>query len=242
MSEISRPKKILLVEDEPHLAFNLEYNLKEEGYVVACAATGHIALEKWRREGPFDLVVLDVMLPEIDGMSLARQFRSESQKTGLLMLTARATEADIVMGLEAGADDYMTKPFHLKEFLLRVKRMAERSALFPVEKAPPKSRIIRLGSIELNVDEWQLCTPKGNFKLTELEALVLKEFMENPNKVLSRDHLLQKVWGVGQSIETRTVDNFIMRLRRYLGQNPSQPRKIESVRGRGYKLISQQED
>lgn len=240
MSE--RVKKILLVEDEPHLAFNLEYNLKEEGYAVVYAATGHIALEKWRREGPFDLVVLDIMLPEIDGMSLARQFRSESQKTGLLMLTARATEADVVLGLEAGADDYMTKPFHLKEFLLRVKRMAERSALFPIEKKPTPSRNLRLGSIELNMEEWQLSTPKGHFKLTELEALLLREFMENPNKVLSRDHLLQKVWGIGQNVETRTVDNFIMRLRRYLEPNPSQPRQIESVRGRGYKLISQQEE
>lgn len=235
-------KRILLVEDEPHLAFNLEYNLKEEGYAVVYAATGHIALEKWRREGPFDLVVLDIMLPEIDGMSLARQFRAESQKTGLLMLTARATEADVVMGLEAGADDYMTKPFHLKEFLLRVKRMAERSELFPTEKAAASVRVIRLGSIELNLDEWRLSTPKGHIKLTELETMLLRELMENPNKILSRDYLLQKVWGVGQNVETRTVDNFIMRLRRYLEPNPSQPRQIESVRGRGYKMIFQQED
>lgn len=230
-------RKILLAEDEPHLAFNLEFNLQREGYTVIPAINGQIALEKFEKEGPFDLIILDIMMPEIDGFQVARSIRKKDGKTGILMLTARAAEDDIVTGLECGADDYMTKPFHLKEFLLRVKRMVERASLLRQNAPEPeKKRIFVLGGLTLNTEDLILSSKDANDNLTALESLVLCELFENANKVVSRKHLLEKVWGLSGSIETRTVDNFIMRLRKILERHPAAAMELESVRGRGYRL------
>lgn len=231
-------KRILLVEDEPHLAFNLAYNLQAEGFDVVPAVTGQIAIKKWEQEGPFSLIILDVMLPERNGFEVARAIRATDKRTGILMLTARAHEADVIQGLESGADDYMTKPFHLQEFLLRVKRMAERSEFLQGEaRDHTASSTLRLGKFQLDPEGLTLTGPTETFKITDLEAGVLKEFLSNPGTVLTRAHLLREVWGMRAEVESRTVDNFIVRLRKYLESDPGRILRLESVRGKGYRLI-----
>lgn len=232
-------KRILLVEDEPNLAFNLQFNLQAEGYDVVPAVDGLIATKKFDGDGPFDLVILDVMLPEMNGFEVAGHIRSRDDQTQILMLTALGKEEDRLRGFEAGVDDYITKPFHLKEFLLRVKRMMRRSGYFqpPEGTAAVATHLVRCGPFELDVDLLTLKSPHGDATLTALEADILKEFMNNPNRVLSRQHLLDTVWGMKGDIETRTVDNFIVRLRRYLEPDPTTPRYLVSVRGRGYRLV-----
>lgn len=228
-------KRILLVEDEPHLAFSLDFNLRSEGFDVVVATTGVEALEHWQKQGPFALIILDVMLPEINGFQVAQTIRKTDKATGILMLTARATEEDILQGLQLGADDYMTKPFHLQEFILRVKRMAERSDYINPNNGAAKASL-RFRDFELFFDELRLVTPQGPVDITDLEAKLLAEFFANPGKTLTRNYLLEKVWGLNSEVETRTVDNFIMRLRKYLETDASQPKHLESIRGKGYRL------
>lgn len=234
-------KKILLVEDEPHLAFNLQLNLQEEGYEVVLATDGQAAVDLFNSESPFDLIILDAMLPEMDGFAVARHIRANDDQTHILMLTALGREEDRVRGFEAGIDDYITKPFHLQELLLRVKRMIRRSSYFtvPAEKAPEpeKTDVIRCGPFELYTDRLVIESPSGSHSITAMETDILREFMQNPDQVLSREYLLDRVWGMKGDIETRTVDNFIVRLRRYLEPNPSKPQYLISVRGRGYRLV-----
>lgn len=230
-------KHILLVEDEPHLAFNMELNLQTEGFQVTVAVDGREALEKYEKNGPFALIILDVMLPEMSGFEIAARIREHDKTTGILMLTARASEADILQGLELGADDYMTKPFSLQELLLRVKRMADRSELFsPLRRGP--STWLSFAGHSWNPSTFQLKGPDVDVVLTALEAKVLTEFLDHPEEVLSRKHLLTRVWGLQGNVETRTVDNFVMRLRKYLEKDPSHPTLLQSVRGRGYKFCA----
>lgn len=229
-------KKLLLIEDEPHLAFNLELNLTAEGYDVIVADNGQQGIDNFHKLGPFALVILDIMLPQVNGFDVLQEIRANDTKTGVLMLTARASDEDIIHGLKIGADDYMTKPFHLEELLLRVNRMAARSDFFSSEK-PATTSVLQLGSLHLDRDSLVFKTPQGSFNITLLEAKVIAEFLANPATTLSRDYLLQKVWGVSSAVETRTVDNFIMRIRRYIEENPSQPKTLISVRGKGYKLM-----
>jgi len=236
-------KKILLVEDEPHLAFNLQLNLQAENYDVVLAIDGKIALEQFRANSPFDLIILDAMLPEIDGFNVAKAIRQNDDQTHILMLTALGREEDRVKGFESGIDDYITKPFNLQELLLRVKRMIRRSKYFipsteqQDNKEEKKPTFIHHGKFKLNIDELFFESPTGSHSLTAMEADILREFLLNPDRVLSREHLLDSVWGMKGDIETRTVDNFIVRLRRYIEPNPSKPQYLISVRGRGYRLI-----
>lgn len=241
---MSEPKrKILLVEDEPNLAFNLIFNLQQEGYEVVSAANGKVALELYASHGPFDLILLDVMLPEINGFEVARRIRKDDQITGILMLTAKSGEEDRIQGFKAGVDDYLIKPFSLAELILRIKRMIERAHFYETSAADEgggdeHESILQADGIELNLDSLHLKTHIGQFDLTVLEANVLREFLLNPDKTLSRQQLLAKVWGIKAHVETRTVDNFIMRLRKYIEDDPSNPKNLVSVRGRGYRLVS----
>jgi DNA-binding response OmpR family regulator len=230
-------KRILLVEDEPNLAFHLQFNLQAEGFDVIPAVDGQLAVTKFEREGPFDLIILDVMLPEMNGFEVARHIRSKDDQTQILMLTALGQEEDRLRGFEAGIDDYVTKPFHLPEFLLRVKRMVKRAEHFLPTEGKAKGHVIACGHFELDTELNSLRTPKGEFTLTALEADVLGEFMKNPKRVLSRQHLLDTVWGMKGDIETRTVDNFVARLRKYLEEDPANPQHLVSVRGRGYRFV-----
>ncbi|NRA44619.1 MAG: response regulator transcription factor [Oligoflexales bacterium] len=230
-------QKILLVEDEKNLAFNLELNLKAEGFEVYTAGDGELALEHYHNQGPFSAIILDVMIPEIDGFEVAKTIRKKDNTTGILMLTARAGDEDRVKGLSIGADDYLTKPFLLEELVLRVKRMAERAKMYrELPNSQTRPTLINAGPFELDKANLTLKSPQGTFELTVLEADVLEEFLSNPEQTLSRKHLLNKVWGLPGNIETRTVDNFILRIRRFLEADPANPKYLCSIRGKGYRL------
>jgi len=230
---------VLLVEDEPNLAFSLELNLKAEGYQVTVCADGERARQMILEDGvKFDLYLLDVNLPGCSGFELAKTIRELSQSAGIIFLTARASEADSVHGLSIGADDYITKPFRLAELILKVKRTLTRCAMFAADSTPVADDGSPLvwGPFELDFERLVILTPGGSSALTRLEADMLREFFGNPGRVLSRQHLLAKVWGVSQDVETRTVDNFVVRLRRLIEDDPANPVYLKSVRGRGYML------
>jgi two-component system alkaline phosphatase synthesis response regulator PhoP len=224
---------ILLVEDEESLAVGLEYNLTEEGYRVVRAGDGIEALERFgSRE--IDLIILDLMLPHLDGFEVARRVRERSPRVPILMLTARTLPADRIRGLEVGADDYLTKPFHLRELLLRVRGMLRRKMWYQ-KTLEPETRY-RFGESEVDFSSLT-CTVRGkSSRLTPLEAGLLKYLVQNRGRVVSREELLENVWQTTGDIETRTVDNFIVRLRRYFEPDPSQPRYIRNVRGAGYEF------
>lgn len=236
MSGSVKPK-ILVVEDEPHLAFSLKFNLEAEGFEVEVASNGRLALEKFAILKDLSLVILDVMLPEINGFEVARSIRAKSPHLGILMLTARTGDEDRVTGFEVGVDDYLAKPFNLQELILRVKRMSQRAVYFENDKRLAAPNVVKVGSFELNIEQLVLKNGTETFTLTALEVNILAEFMAHPNRVLSREYLLQKVWGISSEVETRTVDNFIVRLRRYLEAEPQNPRHLISVRGRGYRFV-----
>lgn len=232
-------KKVLLVEDEAHLAFNLQFNMQAEGYDVIPAVNGQIALEKYHSQGPFAAIVLDVNLPELNGFQVLEQIRKIDSRTGILMLTARASDQDRITGLKHGADDYLTKPFNLEELMMRLARMIDRSELIGVpENFDANASKITFGPYTLDCENLLLMNEHSRKELTALEVDILREFLKNQDKVLSRDHLLKKVWGVASVVETRTVDNFIVRIRKLVEKNPSQPERLISVRGRGYKFVS----
>ena len=236
-------KKILLIEDEKNLAFTLELNLKAEGFEVFRGESGHDALRLYETHKPFSAIILDIMIPEMDGFEVAKYIRKVDNTTGILMLTARAGEEDRLHGLSLGVDDYLTKPFHLDELILRVKRMSERAKLYQNNhKKSQAYQITKSGPFVLDRENLLLKSPHRNHELTILEADILQEFLSNPDKTLSRKYLLKKVWGVCENMETRTVDNFILRIRKILETNPTKPRFLLSIRGKGYRFtLSKQE-
>ncbi len=235
---MTEKKPILLVEDEPHIAQGLIYNLQEEGYLVTHVESGEKALNHLQ-ESNCALVILDRMLPGIDGLEVCRQIRQQDKQLPILMLTARGDEEDRIAGLSEGADDYLSKPFNLKEFLLRVGALLRRSNWQPTAEHQPK--LVRFGANRIDLETHQAQTPKGQLQLTELEMKMLSLFFDHPGKVLSRGTLLQTVWGMDPDTETRTLDNFIVRLRKYFEVDPSTPKHFLTVRGRGYRFVSKPE-
>lgn len=225
---------ILVVEDEESLAIGLEYNLMEDGYRVTVAADGKEALQVYDPD-KYDLIILDLMLPYIDGFAVAESIRKQSPQMPILMLTARTHVKDRIKGLEAGADDYLTKPFHLEELLLRVKGMLKRKHWYA--KTTDGDPVYRFGNNEIHFGDLSGKSEKKNFILTYREAMVLKYLVEHEGRIVSRQELLEEVWNIHSEIETRTVDNFIMRLRKYFEPNPARPIYFLSVRGAGYKFI-----
>jgi two-component system alkaline phosphatase synthesis response regulator PhoP len=224
-------RKILLVEDELNLARPLQFNLEQEGYEVRATPSGKEALLLYKSES-FDLIILDLMIEEMDGFEVARQLRQNDQRLPIIMLTARSAVDDRIHGLEAGADDYMVKPFHLRELLLRVERMLERTTWYAGGKTHARRVVIDGYSIDL--ESLSATGPRGRLQLTALEASLLDTLTSQPKRVFSRAELLEKVWGYRSEVETRTVDNFIVRLRKYFEKEPEQPRHFISVRSKGY--------
>jgi DNA-binding response OmpR family regulator len=229
-------QKILLVEDEPHLAFILKLNLEAEGFKVNHCADGDSAITTFSEHGPFDAVILDVMLPGKDGFAVAKTIRQVDQKLGILMLTARSAEVDRLSGFATGVDDYITKPFHLQELIARVRRMTERANLYKSNAKPTTAGQLKVSGILLDHDQLTLHCDGKSHPVTKLEADFLHELMSNPGKIISREHLLEKVWGLRSTTETRTIDNFVVRLRKMIEIDPRDPKILISVRGRGYKL------
>ena len=224
----------MLVEDEASLAHGLEFNLSEEGYVVDWAADGKIALEKFEKN-EYDLIILDIMLPYFDGFEIAEIVRKKLPRLPILILTARGEALDKLRGLKLGADDYLTKPFNLDELLLRVKGMLRRQSWY--NATTDLSVKVSFGDNEVDFSTLQAKNGKSNFQLTQMEATVLKYLMENKNRIISRKELLKNVWHLNDDIETRTVDNFVMRLRKYFEDNPSQPKYFQSIRSSGYRFV-----
>lgn len=223
---------ILIVEDDTTVREMLALNLKAEGHEVVTAADGEAGLAA-ARESPHDLIVLDVMLPKLDGLSICRLIRKDSN-VPILMLTARGTEVDKIVGLESGADDYIVKPFSLGEFLARVRALLRRSA----STTSPPSRKDRLEAKEIMLD---LITRRAylrgeEVKLTHREFTLLAELMQNNGAVISRDLLLEKVWGMEYVGDSRTVDVHIRWLREKLEDDPANPQFIQTVRGAGYRF------
>lgn len=227
------PFRILLVEDEDNLATSLEFNLSHEGYDVSYAEDGKVALEFIYNQS-FDLIILDVMLPYYDGFELAKIIRKKSPQMPILMLTARTSPKDRVKGLEIGADDYMTKPFHLKELLLRVKGMLKRKAWY--QDLSEMEPVYQFGNNEINFETLNCKAGDKEIRLTPHEAMFLKYMIHHQGKVVTRQELLEKVWNISSEVETRTVDNFIVRLRKYFEEEPNNPKYFISIRGAGYQF------
>jgi two-component system alkaline phosphatase synthesis response regulator PhoP len=227
--------KLLLVEDEPHLAFTLKLNLEAEGFDVIHAADGAQAIQDFSTQGPFHGVILDVMLPEMDGFQVARAIRHTDPRIGILMLTARTGENDRLLGFEAGVDDYIAKPFHLKELLARVRRMTERADLYKAAISQDTD-VLTIGPLKLDYDQLTLTNNQTTHTVTKLEADFMRELMRSPGRVVSREHLLEKVWGLRSTTETRTIDNFVVRLRKMIEVDPKNPKILISIRGKGYRL------
>ena len=234
------PKRnVLLVEDELNLAFSLKLNLEAEGYKVHHVSTGAEAVSAFQHADQYAAILLDVMLPELDGFQVAAKIRGIDPRVGILMLTAKDSDEDRVQGFESGVDDYLTKPFHLPELLLRVKRMMDRVSFLSkshLNQKANQTQLIKMGRFTLDEHSLRFSSPKGDFAVTEIEAGMLREFLTHPRQTLTRDYLLQHVWGIGGQIETRTVDNFVLRLRRMIEVDPSSPQFLRSIRGRGYEL------
>ena len=224
-------ERILLIEDEPDIAEVLQYNLEKEGFEVAVARRGDSGLEAIRREPP-DLVVLDLMLPGIDGLELFRMLKRDAATARLpiVMLTARGEEVDRIVGLELGADDYISKPFSPREVVLRVKAVLRR--LQPEPEGTASDRI-EVGGIQLDISGHQLHVRGKEAPLTATEFRLLRLLMERGGRVQTRGQLLSDVWGYAEDIDSRTVDTHIRRLRRKLG---SEADRIETVIGVGYRL------
>jgi DNA-binding response OmpR family regulator len=229
--------RILLVEDEPHIARGLLYNLAAEDYRVTHVTTGEEALEQ-ALGADFALVVLDLTLPGIDGLEVCRGLRRRDPQLPILILTARSREEDRVTGLASGADDYLTKPFSLEEFLLRVRGILRRSAWYRPEAAEDR---YAFAGCEIDLKERRAVTPRGEVALTDLEARMLRLFLRREGEVLSRTELLESVWGMAPDAETRTLDNFLVRLRRYFEPDPARPVHFLTVRGRGYRFVREPE-
>jgi len=225
---------ILLVEDELNIAHGLIFNLEADGYVVIHVETGEEGLSVLA-EREVDLLVLDLMLPGISGIEVCREVRRSNERLPILMLTAKAEEYDRVKGLSVGADDYLTKPFSLNEFLLRVKRMLARLNWYRDET--PAS-FIEFSGNRIDLNEGSAETPNGQIVLTEQELKLLRAFVAREGKLVERAELLEAAWGMAPDTETRTLDNFIVRLRKHFEPDPALPRHFVTVRGRGYRFIA----
>jgi len=234
---VSGGARVLVVEDDPHLAAGLAENLRAEGFTVETLHDGAKALG-WFSGASCDLIVLDVMLPGLDGFALCRALRERGTTTPVLFLTARGDPADRIRGLEAGGDDYLAKPFHLKEFLLRVRAILKRWDWYKASSASAASAVLRFGGNEVDFRTFRARSFAGEEQeLTEKEAMILKVLAEKPGEIVSREDLLERVWGYDVFPSTRTVDNFILRLRKRFERDPAQPQHFLTVWGVGYRFL-----
>jgi len=225
--------RILLVEDELSLSDTIKLNLELEGYTVQTAKVGKSALRIFKGER-FNLVILDVMLPEMDGFTVCEAIRLENNEIPILLLTAKNSSADRINGLKIGGDDYLTKPFNLEELLLRVQNLLRRST-----KASDGNGLLeyQIADKKINFSQLEIIQGEDVIRLTRKEALLLKLLIERRNEVVSREHILETVWGYDIYPSTRTIDNFIVSFRKYFEKDPGNPQFFQSVRGIGYRFV-----
>jgi two-component system, OmpR family, alkaline phosphatase synthesis response regulator PhoP len=230
--------RVLVVEDDPHLAAGVIENLRAEGYEVSTAGDGEQALG-WLRANPCALILLDVMLPGMDGFAVCRALRAQGNNTPVLFLTARGDPADRVRGLQSGGDDYLAKPFHLQELLLRVRAILRRWDWYRSASATAATAVLSFGGNEVDFRAFRARAWNGEaHELTEKEAMILKVLAEHGGEIVSREDLLEKVWGYDVFPSTRTVDNFILRLRKRFEKDPANPRHFLTVWGVGYRFLA----
>ena len=225
-------EKILIIEDEEDLVKGLKLNLADEGYEVDWAADGEEGLRKALEEQP-QLIILDIMLPKMNGLDICRELRLKNISIPIIMLTAKGEEIDKVLGLEIGADDYMTKPFSIRELLARIKAHLRR------EKRERKTipDVYRFGDVEIDFTHFKVKRKDKELDLTSLELDILKYFIAHKEEVVTREALLDKVWGYEKYPTTRTIDNHILKLRKKVEADPSHPEYILSVYGEGYRFV-----
>ncbi len=235
--------KILVVEDEDALAKGLKFNFELEGYEVALAGDGVTAVRMFEAAEPsFELIVLDLMLPGMSGYEVCKQIRQRDPRVSILVLSARTLSEDRAMAFDCGTDQYLSKPFALPELLSRIRNIEERRRMLfgGAEPASPEtSRELRIGKdVVVNFDRFELHVKDAIQTLTTMETQLLRYFAQHEDRVLSRAQLMQDVWGDSSTFGSRTIDNFVMRLRRLIEPDPANPRHFLSVRGTGYRFVS----
>jgi DNA-binding response OmpR family regulator len=230
--------RVLVIEDEAHLAAGLKLNLELEGYRVAIARTIRDAAAQLVQSSAFDLLLLDIMLPDGDGFAFCKRLRDAGNYVPVIMLTARGGAEDRVRGLDTGADDYLAKPFELPELLARVRSALRRRDWQSRDNSSEPGRgVLKFGQVEVNFDTHDVTAFDKPVRLTQLELDLLYYFSRNPRRVLTREELLERVWHLHNSPNTRSVDNFIVRLRKYFETQPDKPAFFVSHRGAGYKFV-----
>jgi two-component system response regulator RegX3 len=232
VTEEAPAPRILVVEDEESLADTVRYNLEREGYAVAVAADGRKALERFRTEAP-SLVILDLMLPEMSGLDVCRQIRQISN-VPIIMVTAKDSEADKVSGLELGADDYVTKPFSVRELVSRVRAHLRRAGMRADE---PEEDVLSGGPVSLDVAKHEVLVRGETVGFPPKEFELLETFLRRQGRLLTRDFLIEEVWGAGYFGDTKTLDVHVKRIRKKVEQDPHLPKHLVTVRGLGYKFI-----
>jgi two-component system, OmpR family, alkaline phosphatase synthesis response regulator PhoP len=249
---MSQPDRILIVEDEQHLAEGLRFNLEAEGYQVQAVETGEAALQllippaEDVNQPPFDLVVLDVMLPVKDGFTVVSEMRGAGQFVPTLMLTARGRPEDVLEGFAAGADDYLPKPFELSILIARIRSLLRRKqwlrSTAPAAGSPKTAKdSFTFGEKSVHFDLLEVHAGGKVYPLTLMEASILRFLIDYEGKAVSRKTMLQEVWGLREDTDTRAIDNFIVRLRRYVEDDPAHPRHLVTVRGIGYRFVASPE-
>ncbi|HEV7520197.1 MAG TPA: response regulator transcription factor [Candidatus Angelobacter sp.] len=233
--------RILVVEDESHIAQGLRFNLEAEGHSVEIAEDGEDALNRMLvKNQPFDLVLLDVMLPGKDGFTVAHELRQQQNFAPILMLTARGRPEDVLKGFESGADDYLTKPFNLDILVARIGGLLRRTNWQQIANGatlPPSDEFSFAGKT-VDFQKLQLQNGKQVYQLTLMETELLRYLIRNGGRPVSRKEILEKVWDLKEDTDTRAIDNFIVRLRRYIETDPTKPKHLITVRGLGYQFVS----
>jgi DNA-binding response OmpR family regulator len=237
--------RILVVEDEQHLADGLRFNLEAEQYDVDIVDTGEEALERLASDSPrYDLVILDVMLPGIDGFAVVTELRRQRRFVPVLMLTARGRSEDVLRGFGAGADDYLPKPFELPILLSRVQGLLRRHEWFRQEaaaKATPVAAQFSFRDRSIDFEQLEVRVGERRMPLTLMEAALLRYFVQREGCPVPRKAILEEVWGLRDDTDTRAIDNFVVRLRRYIEDDPTSPRHLQTIRGVGYRFVANPE-
>lgn len=230
--------KILIVEDEEHLAEGLKFNVEAEGFEAEVAGDGEAAIERLAAN-TYEAVVLDVMLPKMDGFEVARTMRERADYTPILMLTARGRPEDVLQGFEAGTDDYLAKPFDLEIFLARLNGLLRRRRWFQQEAVTPEtSNVVSVNGRTIDLENLELRNGDELVHLTLMEAKLLAYLIEHEGRAVSRKVILEEVWNLQEDTDTRAIDNFIVRLRKHLENRPNDPKIVQTVRGVGYRFVN----